>query len=83
MCILVLQIHSASKLDIEELWRSWPRKDGRGIIVWIQANGSTIPSTLFNFLRYNLQANDSGLASYVAGQIDRTLSWKVREYNKP
>ncbi|KAG2254745.1 hypothetical protein Bca52824_084881 [Brassica carinata] len=21
-------------------------------------------------------ANDSGLASYVAGQIDRTLSWK-------
>jgi hypothetical protein len=23
------------------------------------------------------QANDSGLASYVAGQIDRTLSWKV------
>jgi len=24
-----------------------------------------------------LQANDSGLASYVAGQIDRTLSWKV------
>ncbi|CAN6991459.1 unnamed protein product [Brassica rapa subsp. trilocularis] len=41
-----------------------------------EANGSTIPSTLFNFLRYNLQANDSGLASYVAGQIDRTLSWK-------
>lgn len=24
------------------------------------------------------QANDSGLASYVAGQIDRTLSWKVQ-----
>lgn len=24
-----------------------------------------------------LQANDSGLASYVAGQIDRSLSWKV------
>lgn len=24
-----------------------------------------------------LQAADSGLASYVAGQIDRTLSWKV------
>lgn len=23
-----------------------------------------------------MQANDSGLASYVAGQIDRTLSWK-------
>ena len=23
-----------------------------------------------------VQANDSGLASYVAGQIDRTLSWK-------
>jgi hypothetical protein len=23
------------------------------------------------------QASDSGLASYVAGQIDRTLSWKV------
>lgn len=23
------------------------------------------------------QANDSGLASYVAGQIDRSLSWKV------
>ncbi|MCQ6463539.1 alpha-hydroxy-acid oxidizing protein, partial [Vibrio parahaemolyticus] len=22
------------------------------------------------------QASDSGLASYVAGQIDRTLSWK-------
>ena len=26
---------------------------------------------------WRLQANDSGLASYVAGQIDRTLSWKV------
>ncbi|WZZ42498.1 hypothetical protein YC2023_038757 [Brassica napus] len=25
---------------------------------------------------FHLQANDSGLASYVAGQIDRTLSWK-------
>ena len=25
----------------------------------------------------SLQANDSGLASYVAGQIDRSLSWKV------
>jgi len=24
-----------------------------------------------------MQASDSGLASYVAGQIDRTLSWKV------
>lgn len=24
-----------------------------------------------------LQADDSGLASYVAGQIDRSLSWKV------
>ncbi|CAG7904912.1 unnamed protein product [Brassica rapa] len=24
-------------------------------------------------------ANDSGLASYVAGQIDRTLSWKVKQ----
>jgi hypothetical protein len=23
------------------------------------------------------QTNDSGLASYVAGQVDRTLSWKV------
>lgn len=23
------------------------------------------------------QANDSGLAAYVAGQIDRSLSWKV------
>ena len=26
-----------------------------------------------------LQAADSGLASYVAGQIDRTLSWQVTE----
>ena len=26
----------------------------------------------------NLQTSDSGLASYVAGQIDRSLSWKVR-----
>ena len=25
-----------------------------------------------------LQTDDSGLASYVAGQIDRSLSWKVR-----
>uniref|UniRef100_A0A453M020 FMN hydroxy acid dehydrogenase domain-containing protein n=1 Tax=Aegilops tauschii subsp. strangulata TaxID=200361 RepID=A0A453M020_AEGTS len=36
--------------------------------------------TLKNFEGLNLgtmdQANDSGLASYVAGQIDRTLSWK-------
>ena len=23
------------------------------------------------------QSNDSGLASYVAGQIDKSLSWKV------
>ncbi|KAG5597465.1 hypothetical protein H5410_038697 [Solanum commersonii] len=37
--------------------------------------------TLKNFEGLDLgkmdQANDSGLASYVAGQIDRTLSWKV------
>lgn len=26
----------------------------------------------------NLQTDDSGLASYVAGQVDRSLSWKVR-----
>ncbi|KAG6385382.1 hypothetical protein SASPL_154217 [Salvia splendens] len=36
--------------------------------------------TLKNFEGLNLgnmdEANDSGLASYVAGQIDRTLSWK-------
>jgi len=36
--------------------------------------------TLKNFEGLDLgkmdQANDSGLASYVAGQIDRTLSWK-------
>ena len=24
-----------------------------------------------------LQTNDSGLASYVAGQVDRSLNWKV------
>jgi len=30
MCVLLLQIHFASKPDIEELWRSWPWKDGRG-----------------------------------------------------
>ena len=28
---------------------------------------------------FSLQTNDSGLASYVASQIDRSLSWKVRE----
>lgn len=37
--------------------------------------------TLKNFEGLDLgkmdQSNDSGLASYVAGQIDRTLSWKV------
>ncbi|CAH8342877.1 unnamed protein product [Eruca vesicaria subsp. sativa] len=36
--------------------------------------------TLKNFEGLDLgkmdKANDSGLASYVAGQIDRTLSWK-------
>ncbi|KAM5586552.1 hypothetical protein ABKV19_005462 [Rosa sericea] len=31
---------------------------------------------LFDLLTLVLQANDSGLASYVAGQIDRSLSWK-------
>lgn len=41
----------------------------------------------FEPFRWHLQSNDSGLASYVAGQIDRTLSWKVminahRCYNK-
>ncbi|RZS10054.1 hypothetical protein BHM03_00041200 [Ensete ventricosum] len=40
------------------------------------------PSDLMSmFLAQNvfgeMQADDSGLASYVAGQIDRTLSWKV------
>ncbi|GFP98846.1 peroxisomal (s)-2-hydroxy-acid oxidase glo1 [Phtheirospermum japonicum] len=45
-------------------------------------NRFTLPPnlTLKNFEGLNLgkmdQANDSGLASYVAGQIDRTLSWK-------
>ncbi|KAL9265298.1 Glycolate oxidase-like protein [Drosera capensis] len=29
-----------------------------------------------SLLIVHMQANDSGLASYVAGQIDRTLSWK-------
>lgn len=28
--------------------------------------------------RLSLQTDDSGLASYVANQIDRSLSWKVR-----
>ena len=27
---------------------------------------------------FALQTQDSGLASYVAGQIDRSLTWKVR-----
>lgn len=31
----------------------------------------------FDLLWCMMQSNDSGLASYVAGQIDRTLSWKV------
>ncbi|KAK9074130.1 hypothetical protein SSX86_006727 [Deinandra increscens subsp. villosa] len=45
-------------------------------------NRFTLPPylTLKNFEGLNLgkmdEANDSGLASYVAGQIDRTLSWK-------
>lgn len=45
-------------------------------------NRFTLPPhlTLKNFEGLDLgkmdQANDSGLASYVAGQIDRTLSWK-------
>ncbi|KAJ6333035.1 hypothetical protein OIU77_008984 [Salix suchowensis] len=45
-------------------------------------NRFTLPPflTLKNFEGLNLgtmdKANDSGLASYVAGQIDRTLSWK-------
>ncbi|CAN1335657.1 Glycolate oxidase [Linum perenne] len=47
-------------------------------------NRFTLPPylTLKNFEGLNLgkmdqvQANDSGLASYVAGQIDRSLSWK-------
>ncbi|KAL0855276.1 hypothetical protein Bca101_060429 [Brassica carinata] len=45
-------------------------------------NRFTLPSnlTLKNFEGLDLgkmdEANDSGLASYVAGQIDRTLSWK-------
>ncbi|KAG5551455.1 hypothetical protein RHGRI_009765 [Rhododendron griersonianum] len=46
-------------------------------------NRFTLPPflTLKNFEGLDLgkmdEANDSGLASYVAGQIDRTLSWKV------
>lgn len=31
----------------------------------------------FSSFLWAMQANDSGLASYVAGQIDRSLSWKV------
>ncbi|MFS8019886.1 putative (S)-2-hydroxy-acid oxidase [Helianthus anomalus] len=49
-------------------------------------NRFTLPPflTLKNFEGLDLgkmdEANDSGLASYVAGQIDRTLSWKVYIY---
>ncbi|RLN39316.1 Peroxisomal (S)-2-hydroxy-acid oxidase GLO5 [Panicum miliaceum] len=43
--------------------------------------------TLKNFEGLDLgkmdQANDSGLASYVAGQIDRTLSWKLASNPNP
>lgn len=33
--------------------------------------------TCYSHSYLRLQTDDSGLASYVAGQIDRTLSWKV------
>ena len=40
--------------------------------------GSRDPSYVILELFYvTMQADDSGLASYVAGQIDRSLSWKV------
>lgn len=32
----------------------------------------------FSILVMKLQTTDSGLASYVAGLFDRSLSWKVR-----
>lgn len=37
----------------------------------------SLPSSLIELLSWSFQADDSGLASYVAGQIDRTLSWQV------
>lgn len=43
-------------------------------------NSSRLASFSFHssyFFSGAKQANDSGLASYVAGQIDRSLSWKV------
>ncbi|KAM7267140.1 hypothetical protein ACFE04_009306 [Oxalis oulophora] len=51
-------------------------------------NRFNLPShlTLKNFEGLNLgqmdKSNDSGLASYVAGQIDRTLSWKDIQWLK-
>lgn len=33
---------------------------------------------MINFVGVNMQTNDSGLASYVSGQVDQSLSWKVK-----
>ncbi|CAF1934704.1 unnamed protein product [Brassica napus] len=37
---------------------------------------SSLSIMFLNLLCFHMKANDSGLASYVDGQIDRTLSWK-------
>ena len=79
----VLQIHFATIFDAEELWGSGSRKNGRGDNLYDFFKTRKFSYILIcliyfliNFLLI-LQSNDSGLASYVAGQIDRTLSWKV------
>lgn len=90
----LLQVRSATILDTEEFRRPGPRRDGQGRL--IQPKRKTVifseekmvcSMQQFEPFRWHLQSNDSGLASYVAGQIDRTLSWKVminahRCYNK-
>ena len=43
----------------------------------ISINNSSITLSFSVGVWFFLQADDSGLASYVAGQIDRTLSWQV------
>jgi hypothetical protein len=75
-----MQIHLTSTSGVEKLRRPGSWHDGQGHLkteLDINCKNVYICSSLHTKYFVMYQTNDSGLASYVAGQVDRTLSWKV------
>ena len=75
-----MQIHLTSTSGVEKLRRPGSWHDGQGHLkteLDINCKNVYICSSRLTKYFVMYQTNDSGLASYVAGQVDRTLSWKV------